>query len=88
MKKVLLIALLALGACTKFPAQKAPWPVGYSPLYTHNITLDYAPPLTVDSAYLDTYDIYDGANHYFYSVHDANGKPFTHVIDYQLSTKK
>lgn len=87
MKRLLITALLIAG-CTKFPAQKTPWPVGYAPLYEHNITLDYAPPFTVDSVYLDSYDIYDGANHYFYSVHDANGKKFEHVIDYQLSTKR
>jgi len=89
MKKVLLIAVLALGACTKYPAQKTPWPVGYTPLYLNDITLPGStPPFTVDSSYFDSYDIYDGANHWFYLVHDANGMKFTHMIDYQLKTKK
>lgn len=87
MKKLLLFALL-LAACTKYPAQKAPWPVGTTNLYFNDITVPaVAQPLTVDSVYLDNVDMYDGNYHYFYAVHGVNGGVATHVIDYQLKKR-
>lgn len=86
-----LIGLMAFGwlsGCNQYPAQKKPWEVGKTPLYFNKITPGYAPPLTVVSYQFDDFDNYDGSYHYFYSVKDANGRTFEHVIDYQLSEKK
>lgn len=84
---ILIISLSLLNSCTKYKAQKSPWGVGYSPLYFKDIKLDYTAPLTVASYTFDDIDIYDGSHHYFYDVYDATGKTFSHIIDYQLSTK-
>lgn len=84
-----LMMLLALSnSCTKYPAQKHPWPVGYKILYFQNNGLDYKAQLQVDSEWLDNVDVYDNAYHYKYNVHVINGTgSYTSVIDYQLGTK-
>lgn len=90
MKRTILLICLALcSACSQYPAQKTPWPVGTTNLYFHKVT-DPAvqEPLTVDAVYLDATDIYDGHEHYFYAVHGVNGGLATHVIDYQLTDKR
>lgn len=75
--------LLNFLSCTKYPAQKTPFPVG-TKVYLHDITLDCVQPLTIQEYSFDDFDKYDGSYHFFYSVTDMNGKEFTHVIDYQL----
>ncbi len=78
------ILIVNAASCTKYKAQKTPFPVGTTGLYFNDITPGYTPTLTVDSYYFDNFDEYDGAFHFFYIVHDAKGKQFSHVIDYQL----
>lgn len=81
---ILAAVMIVLASCNQYPAQKKPWSVGTSPLYFNNITVPYTPPLTVTAYAFDSFDNYDGGYHFFYSVKDADGKEFTHVIDYQL----
>lgn len=80
---VIAVLVMNLTACTKYNAQKKPWPVG-TVVRLNNITLDCVEPLTVDSYAFDDFNEYDGAYHFFYRIHDVNGKIFSHVIDYQL----
>lgn len=80
---IAIVVIAVLVSCNQYPAQKKPYPIG-TVVRLNNITLDCVEPLTVTSYAFDDFNEYDGAYHFFYSVHDANGKVFSHVVDYQL----
>lgn len=81
------VACFGLFACNQYPAQKSPWPVG-TEVELHDIRLPHTDPITVTGFMFDDADRYDGAYHYIYSIRDAMGREYTHVIDYQLREVK
>lgn len=84
---VALVVCLGLLSCNQYPSQKSPWAIG-TQVELHDIKLPHTDPIYVKSYAFDDVDKFDGSYHWFYIIQDADGRIYTHVIDYQLRRVK